>query len=97
ASAAASHCPRTQVHAGVAAVSAGLDNAAVAADPPSLTTLLAAALGHPLTLVRCPLYPQKQTSVRPISTSPLCQKWTCCKALTNEQSEPEKRPCSKSS
>src|SRR5262249_34971198 len=27
-----------------------------------------------------------------ISTSALCEKWTCCKALTNEQSEPEKGP-----
>ena len=36
--------PHTQVHVGVAAVSAGFDNATVAADPTSLTTLLTPAL-----------------------------------------------------
>src|SRR5262249_18637363 len=59
ASAAAHRCHHTQVHAGVAAVSAGFDNTTAAADPTSLTTLLTPALnrkgGDPLTLKRSPL------------------------------------------
>src|SRR5262249_56749333 len=46
ASAAAHRCHHTQVHAGVAAVSAGFDNTTAAADPTSLTTLLTPALNR---------------------------------------------------